>query len=261
MEPHTRRQLLALNQAFYEAHADAFDRSRGARPWPGWPRLLPWLPAASPGTPGRRPLGPVLDVGCGNARFACFLDAEGFAFAYTGVDANAALLEAARRQLPAGVARTATLVQQDFLASGRPGEDLPAGPFALGVLMGVLHHVPGADWRLALLRAVARRIAPGGLLALAAWQFEDDPRERRKQVEPAAVGAVLGAPLDPATLEPGDALLRFGDDPAAPPRYCHSIRDAEFETWPAALGLSLLEDFRADGARGVSNRYAVLRRA
>lgn len=261
MDPQTRRQLLEINRTFYEAHATAFDRSRGARPWPGWARLIPFLAPGPIGTSGRRGLGSVLDVGCGNARFACFLDQAGFAFRYTGVDANPALLDAARRQLPEAVAATGELVLHDFLAGGRPGEDLPRGPFELVILMGVLHHVPGADWRLDLLRAAARRLAPASLLVLAVWQFADDPREQRKRVAWPALGPILGAPVDPDALEPGDALLRFGDDPAAPPRYCHSVRDDEVEAWPDALGLALVGDFRADGARGIANRYAVLRRA
>lgn len=262
MDPATRRQLLAINRAFYEAHAAAFDRSRGARPWPGWQRLLPLLPAGPPHRDGRRPLGAVLDVGCGNARFACFLEQAGFAFRYTGVDASPALLAAARRQLPDALADTAELVEHDFLASGAPGEALPPGPFELVVLMGVLHHVPGADWRLALLRAAAARLAVPGLLVLAAWQFEDDPREQRKRVDWSRAAEAHGAAaIDPGALEPGDALLRFGDDPMAPPRYCHSVRDDEFEGWPDALELAVVGDFRADGARGIANRYAVLRRA
>ncbi len=261
----TRNQLLEINRAFYEAHAEAFDRSRGARPWPGWQRLLPLLSssasiATGDGT-GRRRLGSVLDIGCGNARFACFLHAAGFDLRYTGVDANPALLGAAHRQLPETLASSADLVLHDFLASGRPGDALPDGPFELVVLMGVLHHVPGADWRVRLLQAAAGRLAPSGLLVLAAWQFEDDPREQRKRLEWGALGPVLGESLDPGELEPGDVLLRFGDDPAAPPRFCHPVHDAEFERWPHTLGLSLVADFRADGARGIANRYAVLRRS
>ena len=95
MDPLTRQQLLTVNRIFYEVHAAAFDRSRGDRPWPGWLRLIPYLRtlAAGPDTGASRPaIGPVLDVGCGNARFACFLDGAGFSFGYTGGDANYAFL-------------------------------------------------------------------------------------------------------------------------------------------------------------------------
>jgi SAM-dependent methyltransferase len=251
----TRAQLLELNRVFYEVHAEAFDQSRGARAWPGWQRLVAHLPAGA-----RRDVGRVLDVGCGNGRFASFLHASGFRFDYTGVDANAALLEAARRRLPEDCAGSARWIRADFLAGEQPGADLPAGPFDVVVLMGVLHHVPGADWRLELLRAAAKRLAEGGVLALAAWQFAGDAREERKRIAFDAVGPLLGESLDPAQLEPGDALLRFGENPDAPPRYCHAIGDREFASWPAALRLECLADFHADGHRGESNRYALLRR-
>ena len=44
-------------------------------------------------------------------------------------------------------------------------------------------------------------------------------------------------------------------------RYCHYIDDAEHEALVAATGLELEADFRADGAGGQLNRYAVLRKA
>lgn len=263
MNPRTCAQLRALNQRFYEAHAEAFDQSRGDRPWPGWQRILPLLPleAIDPtGRPGRRRLGPVLDIGCGNARFACFLDRAGIDCRYTGVDASPALLAAAHRQLPEALARQGSeLVLQDFLAGERPGEALPEGPFDLIVLMGILHHVPGSAGRLDLLRAASARLAPTGLLVAAAWQFDGDPREQRKRVAWETLGPVLGETLDPSDLEAGDWLLRFGEDPAAPPRYCHCVADGELASWPGALGMAAVDDYRADGARGDANHYLCLR--
>jgi SAM-dependent methyltransferase len=258
MDPFTRKQLLTASEAFYRAHARAFDESRGHQAWPGWQRILPWL-SAPPGTQDSARL-PVLDIGCGNARFARFLHDAGVAFSYTGVDANAALLAAARERLAPELAADSELVEHDFLASPSPGSDLPKGPFRLVVLMGVLHHVPGRDWRLALLRAARDRLRPGGLLTLATWQFANQARFANRFVEWDALGPVLGRPVDPACLEDGDRLLRFGSDPSAPPRYCHQVADPEFESWPEALGLEALAEYRADGAEGDLNRYWVLRR-
>lgn len=259
MDAFTRRQLHALSLAFYEAHASAFDASRIDLPWPGWARVL----AAH----GEGPLR-VLDVGCGNGRFAAWLaergapDGAGEArFDYVGTDANAALLRAAGERVGPRLRGAVEWRAHDFLEDDPAGAALPAGPFSLAVLMGVLHHVPGRATRLALLREAAARLAPGGVLACTVWRFADRPRFEKRRVDWAAVGDVLGRPIDPARLEPGDALLGFGDDPDAPPRYCHAIAEDEFATWPIAVGLETVEVFDADGASGDLNRYWVARRA
>ena len=252
MKPRTRRQLHALSIAFYEAQAEAFDASRIDLPWPGWARVARAMPHGELR---------VLDIGCGNGRFARFLHEAGLHFDYTGVDANATLLGAARDRVGPSLEGRWQFLEQDFLASREPGHELPRGPFELVALMGVLHHVPSAELRLGLLRAAAARLAPGGLLALTAWQFATRERFERRRVDWSTLPPILGAAIEQSDLEPGDCLLRFGEDPKAPPRYCHQIADAELERWPDALGLRLIEDFRADGAQGDLNRYALLARA
>lgn len=62
MDTKTINHLNAINRAFYATVANDFDQTRGTA-WPGWKRLQPYLTL---------PLS-VLDVGCGNARFALFL--------------------------------------------------------------------------------------------------------------------------------------------------------------------------------------------
>lgn len=252
----TRSQLLALSDAFYRAHAEAFDASRGHHAWPGWQKLLEWLPPAGP--PARSTLR-VLDIGCGNARFARFLHDAGLPLQYVGVDANEALLASARARWTPDLEDCCQLTQQNFLLSDHPGSALPSGPFDLIAVMGVLHHVPGRDWRLALLRAAAERLASGGLLALAAWQFADRERFAKRTVPWSSLGRVLDEPIERDDLESGDRLLRFGSDETTPPRYCHQVADREFESWPEDLGLEPLAEYRADGAEADLNRYWILR--
>ncbi len=261
MHPQTRLQLLALSKAFYLAHADAFDASRGHQPWPGWQRLSELLPAPAATIDTAPSPQRVLDIGCGNARFLRFLVEAGVPADYTGIDANAGLLDSARTRLRDLPSQNWRLTKQDFLASESPGDDLPDGPFDLIVIMGVLHHVPGSDWRRSLLEAATRRLAKGGILALASWQFAGRPRFARLQVAWSDLGPVLGAPIEESELEAGDALLRFGDDPTQPPRYCHQVSDAEFNSWPELLGLDSLAEYRSDGAQADLNRYWVLRRS
>ena len=255
MDEFTRRQLHALSRAFYDERAAAFDASRIDLPWPGWERLGALLPEGRPS---------VLDIGCGNGRFAAWLADTGHAFDYVGTDASEALLAAARERVAPALAEagcTAEFLEQDFLdEDDAPGAALPRGPFSLVALMGVLHHVPGRETRAALVAAAADRLAPGGLLALTLWRFAGRPRFEKRRVDWTEVGPVLGAPIAVEALEEGDALLRFGEDRAAAPRYCHETDEAEIEAWRDRTGLETVALFSADGAQGDLNRHWIARR-
>lgn len=256
MDEFTRRQLHALSRTFYDERAAAFDASRIDLPWPGWERLREALPDER---------ASVLDIGCGNGRFAAWLADAGIAFDYVGTDASEGLLAAARERVTPALSAagcTARFAAHDFLETlATPGATLPGGPFSLVTLMGVLHHVPGSETRAGLVAAAAERLAPGGLLALTLWRFAGRPRFEKRHVDWADVGVVLGEPVDVSALEPGDALLRFGDDASAAPRYCHETEETEIEAWQRANGLETVALFSADGAQGDLNRHWIARRS
>ncbi len=245
MDPTTRARLLAINERFYREHGGAFDATRQA-PWPGFASVLEHLPPT-------RPLR-VLDVGCGNGRFLCALEARlpASELCYLGVDASQTLLGPARERHRGEHAR---FTRCDFL-SPAPAAALPPGPFDLVALFGVLHHVPGDALRTELLAACAKRLGAGGLLALTFWCFDRDPRFARRRIEPAA----LTPPLSPEQLEPGDHLLGFGGMPDAV-RYCHLSDGAERTRLLDALALEEVARFDDDGAALPLNHYALLRAA
>ena len=90
MDPQTRDALLRLNKRFYEQVAPHFDASRQGGT-PGLCAILPYFRVGGKERPT------VLDVGCGNGRFARLLAQEGLAASYTGVDGNDTLLHLARK--------------------------------------------------------------------------------------------------------------------------------------------------------------------
>jgi len=228
MNEATVKRLNAINHAFYATAAAAFDETR-ARPWPGWDRLLPYL---------RAPL-PVLDVGCGNGRFGRFLaERLGGAIRYHGLDSSPALLARAAQAL-AGMD-----VRLDLWDAVE--QPPPEGAYELVALFGVLHHVPGAARRQALVRALAECVAPGGLLAFTTWRFHEQPRFRQR---------IVPWP-DEYEVESGDYLLDWRRGARAL-RYCHYADDAEHAALVRASGLREVETFRADGDL---NAYSVLRR-
>ena len=100
-----------------------------------------------------------------------------------------------------------------------------------------------------LLAAAADRVAPGGCLAFAAWRFYELERFRER---------IVPWP-DGFEVETHDYLLDWRRGERAL-RYCHYIDDAEHDALIRASGLKVIADYRADGAGGRLNRYAVLRR-
>ncbi|MCB9452792.1 MAG: class I SAM-dependent methyltransferase [Anaerolineaceae bacterium] len=234
MDEQTIHRLNAINREFYRITAVEFDQTRG-QSWPGWDQLLPYLAV---------PLH-VLDVGCGNGRFGVFLaehlDGE---ITYRGVDNSPALLVAAGESLAAHPRLAAQLEIHDILSA------LPdTTQYDLIVLFGVLHHVPGTARRVALLRDLAGRLKPGGLLAFACWRFYEYSRFKER-IQPWP---------DDLTVEQHDYLLDWRRGAVAL-RYCHYVDDAEHAALTAATGLTEIVTFRADGFTGDVNRYSVLQK-
>jgi SAM-dependent methyltransferase len=237
MDPETRKRLLALNRDFYTREAEAFSATRN-HPWPGWVRILDGL---APGALA------VLDAGCGNGRLARFLLERGRdSLDYLGVDASGPLIDAARNATPAAGVRFEVL---DLLE--RP-EAISAGPFQLVGVFGLIHHLPGFETRLGLIQQLASRLAPGGRIAVTCWRFGSDPRVKTRLLD-------WGDTIDPARLDPGDHLLRWGESPEGG-RYCHFADEDEIDALAQTVqteGLELVDRFRSDGKSGDLNEYLV----
>jgi SAM-dependent methyltransferase len=253
MEESTRQRLLTLNQSFYQTVADEFHRSR--RGWtPGLLAILPHIPYGTKQQPVK-----VLDVGCGNGRYALILEDRGGFTDYTGVDRDRRLLELARastahllhtktRFLQADLADPAWLRVVAEEESAQLPTQLPA-QFDIVLCLATIQHLPGYDLRLRVFKDFAR-LAKGKII-LSFWQFLTSDRFRAKLVDWSQVG------LDPTDVEPGDALLPWNQGPYAV-RYVHQVDEPELQRLAADAGLSIVDLFRADGKEGNLNLYAVL---
>lgn len=262
MELKTQNRLLALNRRFYEQVAHHFDATRQG--WtPGLWAILPYFRAT-----GKERL-PVLDVGCGNGRFARLLEEAGVVASYTGVDGNASLLRIARKSTAnlAGVdcqfiqAELANTDWHSVLAASSGAESrhahattdsIESPRYTVVLCTATVQHLPGHALRLRLMRDLQRLSSDYVILSF--WQFLSSDRFRRKLIDPGTVG------ISPTELEPGDALLPWRQGVESV-RYVHQVDDAELRQLAAEAGLTVLHTFRADGKESDLNLYAILGRA
>jgi tRNA (uracil-5-)-methyltransferase TRM9 len=251
MDRATQLALSRINQRFYARIAGQWSDKR-KHAWPGFEQV--WqrcLAAIGSGCPDAH----VLDVGCGDGRFARFLSERAVTpLCYLGVDNSPALLaHAAERALPPSF----RFQQLDFVSSPI-ADQLGAERFQLIALFGVLHHVPGSARRAVLLRTLAQLLAPEGHLVFTIWRLDEDPRFASRKIPFADYNRGAAEPVDLDQLEPGDHLLRW-DDQTDTPRYCHFPDSAQLSQLIAETGLEEIARFRADGHLKRMNEYVVLR--
>lgn len=242
----------AVNRRFYQVHHSAFNTTR-QHGWPGWKKVMDAIETS----PDR-----VLDIGCGNGRFARFLDNEKHPHSppkyYLGLDANEELLS---------YASACTLTYQTrwrpwTWTHGSVNDEAPANGqrFDLVVAFGVLHHVYGRARRADFIRWCAQHVAPGGHLVISAWDFGRHARFINK-TQPADV-VLKETGIDLTHLEANDHFLGFGVD-ALPLRYCHWVSDNEASELMASMGQQGFPDARTRRIEDLDdlNRYWIWQRA
>jgi SAM-dependent methyltransferase len=137
-----------VRTVFDEIAAD-FARTR-QRPWPEIEAFVEDVPGGDV----------ALDIGCGNGRNVPLL--LGTCSRVVGVDFSRKLLAIARTDHP-----DAAFVCGD-------GTHLPivGGVADIALCVAMLHHLPSAEERAALLNELARVLAPGGRALLSVWAIE-----------------------------------------------------------------------------------------
>ena len=241
MDDATRARLLEINREFYQAFAGPFSATR-QRLQPGVQRVVEGLPLA----------GRILDLGCGNGELAQALIRRGQSGLYVGLDFSAGLLEIAQAGVAAEAGLECRFVAADLAAPdwavGLPGE--AAAGFDTILAFAVLHHLPGADLHLGLLRQVRLLLAPGGQFIHSNWQFLNSTRLRARILPWGAAG------LSEAQVEPGDYLLDWRQGGSGL-RYAHHFSTEELQSLAEATGFSVRDSFLSDGQGGQLGLYQV----
>lgn len=237
MKKSVRQRLLAINREFYEQFGASFSGTRfGAQP--GWDRIIHYFPKQ----------GAVLDLGCGNGRLALYLDQHLEQVRYVGLEGSEALLSIARKQTGSLEHVAPEFFQIDLSTDEWHRE---SHYFDVVTALAVLHHIPSFESRKRFVRAASGCLKQGGVLILSNWRFIQNPRMRRKLLSWAAAG------LSEMDVEPGDYLLDWKRDGAGM-RYAHQLDEPEIEALAESAGLTITEQFVADGRDRDLSLYSIL---
>ena len=240
MKEAVRQQLIHLNSEFYETFAAAFAATR-RRIQPGVRKVLEDIPKK----------GKWLDLGCGSGQLALEWVKQKRKGAYQGLDFSAGLLAEAQEAM-GGVALPRGLkvgfAQADLTQPGW-SEGLKSGHYDGALAFAVLHHIPGEEQRVDLMRQVSDLLKPGGVFIHSEWQFQFSDKLMARRMPWEFIG------LTNEEVEPGDTLMDWryalpGQAEKVGYRYVHLFTRAELADLADQAGFAIEEEFESDGEGG-----------
>jgi tRNA (uracil-5-)-methyltransferase TRM9 len=234
VNPTTISRLLELNRQFYQTFALPFSASR-QRLQPGVIKILDQI----------SPEADLLDLGCGNGELAHELARCGHRGAYTGLDFSSVLLEEASRGQPDSF----SFIFAD-LSSENWDAALSGNCYDAIFAFAVLHHLPGINMRLQLLRKVSSLLKTVGRFIHSEWQFLNSPRMIARLQPWETIG------LSDNDVDPGDYLLDWRQGGTGL-RYVHHFSESELADIAAQAGFEIVESFLSDGENARLGLYQV----
>jgi tRNA (uracil-5-)-methyltransferase TRM9 len=238
MRSQTAARLHTLNKQFYQTFGHEFSSTR-LRLQPGVLRVLDRLTGDES----------ILDLGCGNGELARELMRRGHRGRYTGLDFSLPLLDVARHGWEDA---PATFVVADLMAPDweKKAAGTPPRLFDWLTAFAVLHHVPGQDARLNLLKKARSLMPVGGQFVHSEWQFLNSAKLRAR-IQPWSE-----AGLSAEVVDPDDYLLDWRSGGRGL-RYVHHFNEAELDALAIGAGFRVREVFHADGTDGQLAIYQI----
>lgn len=237
----TAERLIALNRRFYTEHGRDFSETR-ARLQPGVLRLLDTLNEHEA----------ILDLGCGNAELARSLSRRGHHGSYLGLDFSVPLLNEAEREAFAFPVR---FLEADITGFPWVEAQISTGDkWSLVTALAVLHHIPGRDRRLNIVKKVHELLEKDGLFIHSNWQFLNSPRLKARIQPWESIG------LKPDEVDSNDYLLDWKRGSTGL-RYVHHFDEHELAELAQAGGFEIVETFHSDGENGKLGLYQIWKKA
>jgi len=251
-------RLVKLNRDFYDQFGDSFSSTR-QRIQPGVRRVLDMLNGDES----------ILDLGCGNGELARALAKRNQRGSYLGLDFSLPLLKDAQSQpqafpvkflqadlasdwdhaiaipsLRAYFAKQSPTHEEDCFSKTR--NDM----YDLVFCFAVLHHIPGLELRLKILKKVRALLKPEGRFIHSNWQFLNSEKLKAR-IQPWEAAAISSLEVDA-----GDFLLDWRSGGTGL-RYAHHFNVEELFQLAQASGFHLVESFYSDGANNKLGLYQI----
>ena len=253
-------RLLKINRDFYDQFGDSFSATR-QRVQPGVRRILDTLNGDET----------ILDLGCGNGELARVLAKRNHRGSYLGLDFSLPLLKNAESQPEAFPVK---FLQADLTADWdsrlrpersrwlsrsalfRPyrnqakSKDNDIYKYDIVFCFAVLHHIPGFDLRLKILKKIRALLKPEGRFTHSNWQFLNSEKLKAR-IQPWETAAVSSSEVDA-----GDYLLDWRSGGTGL-RYAHHFTEEELSQLAQAGGFRIVESFYSDGNNNKLGLYQI----
>lgn len=242
MNDKTAAMLVDINHQFYQSCARSFSKTR-RRVQPGVKRTISgYLQHTIPIQ--------ILDIGCGNGELAKVIGERGISGTYTGIDFSDALI---REFIPADAGPDLKIrwLVRDLM---RPDwyEGLPQGSFDRILCFAVLHHIPGIENQLRILKDIRQLLKPNGFLIFSVWQFLSSQKLVHR------IQSWDKAGLDNSDVDEGDYLLDWraeGNQDCL--RYVHHFSSEKLDDIRRECGYRQMEQFLSDGVNDQLGLYSI----